>query len=341
LAVDASSRDAALVEEVLSHPDVLLSLVRHLRREWDTNARMAADEAIMAHKWIESSSFVGLFDERDFFLGELALIAATGKRHLGDLDEAEMWLDRAQASFTNIVNPAPSIAGVAYARLTIQYDRARYEHVLATGPSLVQAFERLDMARESAKCRLVLAAAHKMLGNRSESLQLFEGLGSQQWGAGDNDLRSLALVHLGEMLLSEGQTGRAAEVLSQARGLIDQSRASIALAHLQAMIGEALSAEGRLADASKSYRASAATYRELGISGWEAYIRLALAANLLKAGEGRQAEWEVLAALPAIDAQRLEPHARVAVALLASSVQARKTDEAALAQVRSCLKSVN
>jgi hypothetical protein len=62
---------------------------------------------------------------------------------------------------------------------------------------------------------------------------------------------------------------------------------------------------------------------------------------LLEMCREREAEWEILAALPAIDEIRMVPEALAAVALLRESVARRKTDSSALRQLRSRLEATN
>jgi tetratricopeptide (TPR) repeat protein len=316
-----------------------MAICRELRALWDIEPARVADEAIDAYRWIENTDQLGVFDERDYFLGDLALIAGTACRHLGRLDEAEVWLDRADAAFSHTVHPAPNLANVRYARLALHLARARYLHVVDLAPALLDTFERLSMAREALKCGLVHGLALKCLGRRAEGLQVFERLAASAEAQGDRDLEALVKLHFGELLLAEGRTREAARTLKAGSKLVNSSRPSLQLAFLQAVLGEALQVEGHHEEAAIAFRASAITYRELSMPGWEAYIRLALAENLLATGDHRQAEWEVLAAIPAIQSQNLEPHAQVAVALLAKSVQARNTDSRALSEVRSYLKA--
>jgi tetratricopeptide (TPR) repeat protein len=211
--------------------------------------------------------------------------------------------------------------------------------VIDLAPTLLETFKRLEMTREALKCGLVFALALKNVGRLDEGRQVLEGLVIDARSQGERGLEALVLLHLGELLLSEGRTKEAGRVLREGTKLVDSSKPSLQLAYLQSVLGEALQDEGHFQEAADAYRASASTYRELSMPGWEAYIRLALAENLLQLGDHRQAEWEVLAAIPAIDSQRLEPHAQMAIALLAKSAQARSTDPRTLSEVRGYLKS--
>jgi tetratricopeptide (TPR) repeat protein len=333
-----STQEVAANKAALAHPDVLMAVCRELRATWDQEPARVAQQAIDAYRCLEATDQLGVFDERDYFLGELALIAGTACRHLGRLDESEIWLDKSEASFSQTVNPGPSLAGVRYARVGVHYARGKFAHVIDVTPALLDSFERLGMSREALKCRFALASALKAIGRRDECLHLLGELHADDSLARETDLLVLVKMHLGEMLLTDGQVAAAGRVLAEGAQLLDSSKPTIAHAHLNAVLAEALSNERRFAEATVAYRASVAAYRALSMAGYEAHTRLALAESLLSMGDHRQAEWEVLAALPAIDEQLLEPQARAAVALLLQSAKARNTDVRILGEVRRHLK---
>jgi hypothetical protein len=64
-----------------------------------------------------------------------------------------------------------------------------------------------------------------------------------------------------------------------------------------------------------------------------------LAQTLLEAGQPREAEWQILAALPTIDEEKMVPEGFAAVALLRESVRQRKTDPKALLELREYLRA--
>jgi tetratricopeptide (TPR) repeat protein len=342
LAVDMAERSGTLVEESLSNPDFLMALCASLRKDSDTEARRVASEAEATFRWIDASpDKIGLFDEADFFRGELALIAGGANRVLGHFDDAEVWIHRAESSFGLTVNPAPSLAAVTYARVSLLYDRQQYDQVKAIMPSVLRGFARLEMKREMIKCQFVLAMAHKQSGQRDECLKVLQAICNDPSSKDERDLHCLALVNVGELLLAEGRNAEAAKILSEGQSLLQGQGKSIAGAHLYGVLGETLSRQGQLGEAATAFRAAVAIYQELSMPGYVAYFRLALAENLLAAGDYRQAEWEVLAALPTIDEQRLESDARAAVALLLQSTKAKKTDVGALSRLRQHLKAAS
>ena len=86
LAIPLDRRSDADRERYLGSPDVLLALCSRLRGQRDLAPGIVEAEAIGAYRWISRTECeMGLFDERDYFLGELSLLAAAGSRQLGKL----------------------------------------------------------------------------------------------------------------------------------------------------------------------------------------------------------------------------------------------------------------
>ena len=114
-----------------------------------------------------------------------------------------------------------------------------------------------------------------------------------------------------------------------------------ALADLKMMVGGTLKQRGHLASALEAYRDAIKDYQGLGMSTRAAYLRLVSAEVLLEVGKAREAEWEILAALPTIDQEKMVPEGFAAVALLRESVRQRKTDPKALLELREYLQAKN
>src|SRR5207249_5273869 len=131
-------------------------------------------------------------------------------RLLGRREEAERWLDRAEAGFRHTVNPAPLMANVAYERLALHYEMRRYERVFDLLPSLRVSFEKLNMRREVLKCRFLEAASLKDVARQDEALQHLEGLRVEPLLRDDAVLRGLVLANSGEILSAKGRHAEAA-----------------------------------------------------------------------------------------------------------------------------------
>jgi tetratricopeptide (TPR) repeat protein len=329
-------------QALLSEPDVLLSVCVFLREQVDGSALQVFQESTALYRRVASSGqCLGTFDENDYFLGETALLAATASRVLGKRGEAELWLDRAEAGFRNTVNPGPLMAGVAYQRLALRCETGRYEEVVELAPMLAVSFAKLKMIREEAKCVFLEGLALKQSSRHEAAVTRFESLRRDDLVARDPGLVGLALVNLADIQVAGGCDELAMSSYSEAVPLLKRANRPAALAHLKGVIGETLRRQGRLVAAIGAYRAAVEDYVALGMSTWVAYLRLVLAQTLLEASQPREAEWQILAALPTIDQEKMVPEGFAAVALLRESVRQRKTDPKALLELREYLQAQN
>src|SRR5262249_41053903 len=167
----------AALERVASHPDLLLAFCAVLSEQVDVLPSNVGVEAAQLYEALaRTPQSVGLFDEKQYFMGETALLAGRCFRQLGKRDEAERWLDRSEAAFRHTVKPGPSLPDFAYARLTLKYACHRHEDVLELLPSLLKSFQQFGMNREAAKCRFLEAMTCKELGKAESSASLLESL---------------------------------------------------------------------------------------------------------------------------------------------------------------------
>jgi tetratricopeptide (TPR) repeat protein len=317
-----------------------MAICSQLRQKRDLVPALVEREACDAYQWIARSGCdLGLFDERDYFLGETALLAGTACRQLGRREEALLWLDRAEAGFRLTMNPAPGLSNVAYARLAIRFEMGRYQDVLELVPSLEASFVKLRMHLEAAKCRLLLAMTLKQTGENSRAIRLLDEARSQMGLEADPFLHSRMLAELGDLWQLEGKFDVALAAFQEALSLLDGKELSLAGADLKLYVGGVYSALGSLADACEAYRAAQREYAALGMQHLVARSHLVVAETLLGMKREREAEWEVLSALPIIEELKMVPEGFAAVALLRESVGRRKTDLSALQQLRARLQA--
>ncbi len=336
----AATRSEEFINETLSDADVLSSLCSTLGELINTTPAVVVDEAVGIYRWLtgrQPREF--FFDERDYYLGEFALLAGASFRMTGRRADAESWFDRSDASFRHTVAPAAHLARVAYNRLALRYDANRYEDVVELLPSAALTFERLGMRLEGAKCVLLAGLSLKQLGRLDEAGTHLRSLADDL--SINSALRGTALVNLGNLLSTQGMHADALSAYQRAQPLLEAANRTSALADLKLMFGETLKALGRLADAIPAYRSAIDDLAGLGMTTRAAYFRVALAELLIQANKPREAEWEILAALPTIDEQRMVPEGFAAVALLRESVRQRKTDPGALLELRQYLQARN
>ncbi len=336
----ATTRSEQFILEALSDADVLASLCSTLGELINSTPAVVVDEAVAIYRWLSARQpREFFFDERDYFLGEFALLAGASYRMTGRREEAESWFDRSDANFRHTVAAAPHLARVAYNRLALRYDGNRYEDVVELLPSAALTFERLGMRLERAKCLLLEGLSLKQLGRLDEAAIRLRSISDDQ--SVNSALRGTALLNLGNLLSARGSYADALSTYQQAQPLLEAANRTSALADLKIMFGETLRALGRLSDAVPAYRAAIEDLVGLGMVTRAAYFRVALAELLIEAKKPREAEWELLAALPTIDQQKMVPEGFAAVALLRESVRQRKTDPKALVQLREYLQAKN
>ena len=128
-----------------------------------------------------------------------------------------------------------------------------------------------------------------------------------------------------------GETDRALEYARKALPILQTLGSRVHLVKLQLAIGNLLRKQGKRAEATlEAYRQALADATELGMRGDVAAIHLVVADLLLEAGHEAQAEWEIRAALPIIDEEKMVPEGIAALSLLRDSLRRRKIDKQAL-----------
>jgi hypothetical protein len=95
---------------------------------------------------------------------------------------------------------------------------------------------------------------------------------------------------------------------------------------------------GQFAIAADLFREAISEYGALSLNTQTAYIRILLAETLLLAGRPREAEIEILAAIPTIEKERMVEEGFTALKLLRESVERSQTDTASLRALRERLK---
>ncbi len=340
LSTAEEDRSENVKEKNLSNCDVLLAICKVLRDGMESSPAVTVTEASFLYRWAANpESAVGVFDEREYVLGEAALIAAKGSRLLGKLGDAERWLDRSDAAFRHIVNPAPSLAGIAFERLALRFAAGRYEETLELLPSLKSSFKKLGMGIENAKAQFLEAIALRFVGREEEHFTLLRDLEQASEVRACPSLHGQVLVHIGHHEAASGDFETAARTYEKALPIVMRGNRPVALCELKWAIGDAYRSQGSPRRALESYRAAKSDYQQLGFRAFVTQMSLLIAETLLALGRDREAEWEILSALPAIEEEKMVPEGFAAVALLRESVRRRKTDPNALRELREHLQA--
>lgn len=334
LSTAAESRSPELMSQSLSSVEVVFAICKTLYERRDSAPAEVARQAEDIYRWLLRSESIGLFDERDYLLGETAFLTGTALRQLGKRAESERWLDRADSSFRHTMNPAPNLAKVSYIRLALKYDMREFEHVLELVPSLLKSFDLLGMSSEFAKAAFLEAMAVKATGDWINSFEKFEALASDLNSDTDSLLLGQVRVEIGAFHAWKGNSEAALVQYGMALSLLKKGNHPVFLAHLKATVGETLIGQGRGEQGIDSYREAIADYESLGMSTQAAYLRVLAADALIQFDHPREAEWEILAALPVIEEQKMVPEGFAAISLLKESVARRNADRSALREVR-------
>jgi tetratricopeptide (TPR) repeat protein len=324
--------------EYLANPDVILEVLALLNKIGNSQPEYGHGEAVAAYEQLSHTAAVGVFDERDYFLGEMALLAGNTARVAGRFDTAAHWFDLSDSAFRHTINAAPLLVRVAHARLALRYDMGRYSEVLELLPTVVGEYTRLGMPMDAAKAKFLEAVTLKQLG---ESDRSFAGLLALRAAfEQEPKFQSLVLTSLAEEYGRRDDGEQAIVAYEEALVLTRQTGDTVASIHLKVTIGEAYRAKGNYAEAIGFLRAATLEASELGMQARLAYVRVLLAECLLAAGRGREAEWEILAALPVIEEQKMVAEGVSAIAILRESVNRRRIDGSALADLRHRLSAL-
>lgn len=317
----------------------VLRTLASLQHERNSNPATAASNSVRVHERLAGySGASGFLDERCYVQGSAALSAAVPLRLLGKFDEATIWLDRAEQCFRACLDPTPLLSVVGYARLSILFEREQFDRTLEFLPVVRKGLHEAGMRRFSLKCDFLWAVCLKNFGRQVEARKILERMRSDEELGCDAGLRGLVLVHLADLLQSEGRFDGAAELLTSALSLVETSTYSFAKSDLLLVLGDSLRRQGRHEEAMSAFVEGTRQYGALGMVKWVAYGRLLMAETLLALSRPREAEVEILLALPTIEELRLVPNGFAAMALLRESLRRQKMNPEALRQLREHLQ---
>jgi tetratricopeptide (TPR) repeat protein len=322
---EARPRDA------MEDPETLLAVSASLRDLLESKPMLLKEEAGFFFSFLDQPKRpIGLFDEREYFLGEFALLAGMASRTLAHRDEAARWLNLADANFRLTVNAVADWSRVSYHRLAMALEERRFDQVFEQLPLLRESFDRLDMAQESLKCRFLEGVALVESGAPESALKIFEEAAAEATKQGNQKLLAAAYGNLVNVHGVMGNTSEAVEASRQALRLLDKVHAREYVAKIQWGIGSLLRTQGRLSESIDAYREAGAHFEQMGMQADLAATRLMIADLYLELGQDSAALREVLFALPIVEEYRLVPEGIAALALLRESIQQQKVNHQAL-----------
>jgi tetratricopeptide (TPR) repeat protein len=338
LTTEEAERSDELAEVISSDVRLFFGLCELLREYCDSRPARALTEASFLFKWVSERGHIGLENERTYFLGILALIAGTGSRFMGLRESASRWFERAHCFLSKLRNSEPELAKLAYARFALGYELRQYEVIVRDVPFLLVRCRTLALEEIEIKCLFLEGAALKECGKHQEALAKFLDLEERLRRSDPCRLLGGVLCRIGELYSARGWHRGAMQKYQQALPLLRESGRPSMVADLKGTVGETCRDMGKLTTAIDLYREAISDYAELSMVSLAAYLRVVLAETLLLAGRPREAEIEILAALPTIEAEQMAEERFAALKLLRKALERNKLDAASVQALRESLK---
>lgn len=341
LSTPADERVSRAADLCLEEPDVLLSLGTSIRDLLDSAPAAARQEAEFFYGFVKSPArVIGLFDERDYFLGEFSLLAGTACRHLSLREEARLWFDRAEAGFRTSVNATADLSRLAYQRLALRLEERQLDAVLELTPDLVESFKRLGMREDEVKTRFLKGLALMESEQLPEAVETFEEICRIASEIPSERLLASAFGNLTHIYAMMGDSEKAIACSRQAIPTLRRLNDRIALAKVQWGLAVLLRERGQLEASIEAYTASQQEFASIGMRADVAALHLVLADLSLELGREEPALRSVLAALPVIDELEMVPEGMAAMKLLRESVRQQSVNRSALRDLHGYFKEL-
>lgn len=315
----------------LEAPETLIEICRVLREQMEVSPRTVLDEAVFLFNFLsEPRRPIGLFDERDYFIGEAALLAGTACRLLGRREEAVRWFERSESSLRLTVNPVANWSRVSYQRLALRLEERRFEELLEQLPGLIESFLKEEMAEDALKCRFLEGLALMETGELDSAAEVFQIIREEAKVLRNERLVATASVNLAHLFAMLGKTEEALDCSGEAGVLFEKSGNKFGLAKIQWGKGSLLRERGEYSKAVCAYQEARAQFLDLEMFADVAAGNLVIADLLLEVGQEAPALQEILRALPIIDELKMVPEGVAALTLLRESVRQQRVNRQAL-----------
>jgi len=332
LATPIAERRAKAKELLLEDPSTIVFLLGRFTAQIESAPANVHDEAEFLYWFIgKPRRKIGVFDEREYFLGECALLAAKACRFLSRREEARRWMDRSEAGFRLSARHVEDLSRLAYERLASYVEERRFEEVLEMVPELFETMVAHDMVEEAIKTRFLEGWALRETGKLVEAADVFTRVAD--WARSvKNGARLLAgsYVNLGQIQAALGDGEQALRMATEAMPIFRELNDLLGLAKLRWTIGDTLRAQGKIPAAIEAYREAQKEFGALQMRADVASLHLVIADQLLSLGQERQAEWEVRAALPVLEEEKMIPEGLAAYGLLRESLRRKQINRDAL-----------
>ncbi|HKD17306.1 MAG TPA: tetratricopeptide repeat protein [Thermoanaerobaculia bacterium] len=318
----------------LDDPETLLALCGMLRERMASAPASALEEVEFLYRFIEAPKReIGLFDERDYFLGETALLAGTACRCLSRREEAWIWFDRAEAGYRHTMNAPAELSRLSYQRLAERFEERQLDLVIELLPSLVESFHKLGMTEDALKCRFLEGLALYERDEPAASIEVFNFICREAEALGSHQLLAESYVNLIQAHAILGEAEAAIEASRRAIPLLRELDNRIALAKVQWGLATLLRQEGRTREAIDCYRTAQEDFESIGMRADIAALNLVVADLLLEEGRSVEALREISEALPVISELKMAPEGMAALTLVRESVRRQEVNRQALREL--------
>lgn len=306
-------------------PEAIFQALLYLHEYGEATPRTVRSRAILLYRSLQDTEPVLPSDLRSFFLGDAALLAGGMARHIGSPGDAEGWATVAENHFRADANPKPGLGRVVLLRLALLYASGRCDLVARASKALDQAFSDLGMLEDRVKCRILWAAALKIIGQFQEGLEVLEPVREIR----DRIRPALfgwVLLQSGDLQQLCGNESRALEDLVEAGRLLQEGKQFTGFADVKVMISCVYRSHGMLNEALQLLQGSCEEHAQLGMRSLEASNRMLIAETYLAMGRPREAEREIRRVLPILEEQSMVPDAVVAANILREAVRQQCRD---------------
>lgn len=325
----------------LEEPEVLLELAGRLRDRLESSPAAVRDEMEFLYQFVRDPSRpVGLFDEREYFMGEFAMLAGAACRQLSRRDEARLWFDRAEAGFRHTMNTVADLSRLSYQRLALRMEERQLEVVLELTPSLVQSFRKLSMAEDELKVRFLEGLALMESDKLDEAVEVFQVIAGEAEALGAEKLLGTAYCNLTHIHGMQGDAPRAIEASRKAIPILKRVNDRVALAKVQWGLAVLLRETGQTVASVEAYRAAQRDFEQIGMRADVAALNLVIADLLLELGQDGVALQSVLEALPVIQELNMVPEGMAALQLLQQSLREQRIDRSALRELHGFFEEI-
>lgn len=318
----------------LDDPETLLEVCSVLRERLDAEPLRVRSEATFFYEHIsEPRRSIGIFDEREYFLGETALLAGSSCRALAQRDEARRWFDRAECNFRLTVNAVAECSRVFYQRLALRTEERQFEEVRELLPILTTTFRKLEMYEDALKCDYLAGIVLLEMGELNEAAESFEGTCREAEKTGNEKLVAAAYVNLIQVSAMLGKAEETLRYSSEVMPILERQGHREYLAKVHWGLGNLLREKGRLTEAIEALRNAQREFSLGGMMADVAAVQLVIGDLYLDLDQESLALREILAALPVIDEYKLVPEGVAALSLLRESVRQQRINRQALREL--------